>query len=143
MAKRNPFSVELRKTEAFKFESIKDARAFEKAPSLKMFFSPEDADDLNKTLKIKIDGDLPVSDEFFVREIKRIKSVIIIAYRVMVKISVDGKFTEDDFDNWAQEQGGWATMYCEPQDYDCEPADYDGHTYLGSKDEYGFSLNEQ
>lgn len=142
MAKRLEFWVELRKTDAFKFQSATDAKAFQANPKLDFSFEPENADDSNKNLKVKLEGDPPSADDFVIVDTQRQRDVVIIMFRVMFKVSVSGKLSEDDFDAWAESDGGWTCAFCEPEGYDCETADFAGETYLGSKDEYGFSFND-
>lgn len=142
MTKRHEFWVELRKTDAFKFSSASDAKAFHADPKLDFSFDPEHSDDSNKKLKIKLEGEQPSASDFVVVETQRQRDVVIVQYRVMFKVSVGSKYTEDDFDVWAENDGGWSCAFCEPVEYECEPAEFAGDTYLGSKDEYGFSFNE-
>lgn len=135
--------VELRKEEAFVFENIEDASSFEENPKLNFCFFPEEADDGNETLNVEIVGEIPKADDFCFVEVRRDDNVVALNYRVMFSVVIKDDYTEDDFDEWAYDQGGWSTVRCEPEGYEFDfSEDFEGAAYLGSKNEYGISFSE-
>ena len=61
----------------------------------------------------------------------------------MFSVVIKDDYTEDDFDEWAYDQGGWSTVRCEPEGYEFDfSEDFEGAAYLGSKNEYGISFSE-
>lgn len=105
-------------------------------------FDPNSADDGNKALQVKIVGNPPSASEISTTVTERKGKDVYVHIRVMFRVSVKGSYTEDNFDLWAESQGGYICVLLEPSTLDWDSLeDFAGEVYLGTKNEYGHSFS--
>jgi len=135
--------IECRREDAFRFASIAQAKSFCKNPSFGFSFDPSAADDGNKSLRVKLVGEAPATTDISTTIVKRVRKDVYVNVRVMFVVSVKDNTSQDEFDNWAEYQGGSYCVLIEPHDIDWGvPEDFAGEIYLGTKNEYGMPLSE-
>lgn len=138
--KQNKITVEFRKEEGYEFKSTKIATEFQKNPNLSFTFDPSGADDNNKSLNIVLPEPFPTSIARDCISVVRSGKICSVNAAITFEVIVKGGKTDEDFDDWSENQGGWACAWVEPSDHEFEVADQAGATYLGTKDILGYPL---
>lgn len=136
--------VELRKTFGLIFADKAACVKFAKSPRFEVEFRPQEAQDNNKTLKVSPDGDNPfVIDGDAVSVVAKGKKLYV-EVGAIFSIEIDGKFDDDDFDMWADDN---SAVYCWEISPICDGWEMDddfsgGESYIGTKNAYGIPVSE-
>lgn len=143
---RKVISVELRCVFGLVFPDSATARKFASKPRFEVAFRPQESTDKNQSLQIA-----PVlGNRFLLNE--EAASVVVRGKRMKVevssvlKIECDARCSDDEFDEWAYDQSGANCFEVCPvpneKGWDFDEEFEGGRVYLGTRDAYGNSLND-